>query len=151
MPHVKGVNNHMGSRLTAQSEQIYQIFSVLKRRGLLFHRQPHHGCERMPAFGPYAAGPLRPAGRVSGSFSGSRRSSASSFGSWCGWPGKRARPWESAIPTLPPMRFSRRCCPNCAGRSNWSQRRVWSGRRVGSGSAELGPELPCGPGGGNAA
>jgi len=36
VPHVKGVNNHMGSKLTAYSEQIYQVFSVLKRRGLFF-------------------------------------------------------------------------------------------------------------------
>lgn len=36
LPHVKGVNNHMGSKMTAHSEQIYQVFSVLKRRGLYF-------------------------------------------------------------------------------------------------------------------
>jgi polysaccharide deacetylase 2 family uncharacterized protein YibQ len=36
VPHVQGVNNHMGSKLTAHSEQIYQVFSVLKRRGLFF-------------------------------------------------------------------------------------------------------------------
>ena len=36
VPHIRGVNNHMGSRLTARSEQIYQVFSVLKRRGLYF-------------------------------------------------------------------------------------------------------------------
>ncbi|MBT8332264.1 MAG: divergent polysaccharide deacetylase family protein [Deltaproteobacteria bacterium] len=36
LPNVKGVNNHMGSRLTAESTQLYQIFSVLKKRGLYF-------------------------------------------------------------------------------------------------------------------
>jgi hypothetical protein len=36
VPHVQGVNNHMGSKLTTQSEQIHQVFSVLKRRGLYF-------------------------------------------------------------------------------------------------------------------
>ena len=36
MPGVKGVNNHMGSKLTAESAQMYQIFSVLKQRGLFF-------------------------------------------------------------------------------------------------------------------
>jgi polysaccharide deacetylase 2 family uncharacterized protein YibQ len=36
VPHIQGVNNHMGSRLTARSEQMYQVFSVLKRRGLFF-------------------------------------------------------------------------------------------------------------------
>jgi len=36
VPYVKGVNNHMGSKMTTHSEQIYQVFSVLKRRGLYF-------------------------------------------------------------------------------------------------------------------
>ena len=36
VPHLKGVNNHMGSKLTAESNQIYQIFSVLKKRNLYF-------------------------------------------------------------------------------------------------------------------
>lgn len=36
LPSVKGVNNHMGSKLTAESTQMYQIFSVLKNRGLFF-------------------------------------------------------------------------------------------------------------------
>ena len=36
MPGVRGVNNHMGSKLTAESAQMYQIFSVLKHRGLFF-------------------------------------------------------------------------------------------------------------------
>jgi polysaccharide deacetylase 2 family uncharacterized protein YibQ len=33
---IKGVNNHMGSKLTAESTQMYQIFSILKQRGLFF-------------------------------------------------------------------------------------------------------------------
>jgi polysaccharide deacetylase 2 family uncharacterized protein YibQ len=36
LPGVKGVNNHMGSKLTAESTPMYQIFSVLKHRGLFF-------------------------------------------------------------------------------------------------------------------
>lgn len=37
MPGVKGVNNHMGSRLTAQEVPMKQLFEILKRRGLFFH------------------------------------------------------------------------------------------------------------------
>lgn len=36
VPFIRGVNNHMGSRMTARSTQMYQIFSVLKKRDLFF-------------------------------------------------------------------------------------------------------------------
>ena len=36
VPYIKGVNNHMGSRLTASSDQMNQICSVIKRRQLFF-------------------------------------------------------------------------------------------------------------------
>lgn len=36
VPHAKGVNNHMGSRMTTNSTQLYQIFSILKKRDLFF-------------------------------------------------------------------------------------------------------------------
>lgn len=36
IPNVKGVNNHMGSKLTASSEQMRQIFTILKKRELFF-------------------------------------------------------------------------------------------------------------------
>ncbi len=36
VPHIKGVNNHMGSRVTASSDQMNQIFSVIKKRDLFF-------------------------------------------------------------------------------------------------------------------
>ncbi len=36
LPGAKGVNNHMGSRLTMESTQMYQIFSVFKQRELFF-------------------------------------------------------------------------------------------------------------------
>ena len=36
VPFIKGVNNHMGSKMTTESAQMYQIFSVLKKRGLFF-------------------------------------------------------------------------------------------------------------------
>jgi len=36
VPRVRGVNNHMGSRMTASATQLYQIFSILKKRDLFF-------------------------------------------------------------------------------------------------------------------
>lgn len=36
VPDVKGVNNHMGSKMTAESDRMHQIFTVLKQRGLFF-------------------------------------------------------------------------------------------------------------------
>ena len=36
VPFLKGVNNHMGSKMTKHSDQLYQIFSVLKKRNLFF-------------------------------------------------------------------------------------------------------------------
>ncbi len=36
VPYVKGVNNHMGSRLTTVSTQLYQIFSILKKHDCFF-------------------------------------------------------------------------------------------------------------------
>lgn len=36
VPGIKGVNNHMGSRMTSVSTQMYQIFSILKKRNLYF-------------------------------------------------------------------------------------------------------------------
>jgi polysaccharide deacetylase 2 family uncharacterized protein YibQ len=35
-PFIRGVNNHMGSKMTTLSPQLYQIFSVLKKKGLFF-------------------------------------------------------------------------------------------------------------------
>lgn len=36
MPGIKGINNHMGSRMTEISVQMYQIFSVIKKEKLFF-------------------------------------------------------------------------------------------------------------------
>jgi len=36
IPGIRGVNNHMGSKMTAISSQMYQIFSILKKEGLFF-------------------------------------------------------------------------------------------------------------------
>lgn len=36
VPEAKGVNNHMGSRMTTISTQMYQIFTILKKRHLYF-------------------------------------------------------------------------------------------------------------------
>jgi len=36
VPGVKGVNNHMGSKMTTDSARMYQVFSVLKQQGLFF-------------------------------------------------------------------------------------------------------------------
>ncbi len=36
IPEIKGINNHMGSKMTTNSPQMRQIFSVLKTKGLYF-------------------------------------------------------------------------------------------------------------------
>jgi len=36
IPHFKGVNNHMGSRLTTLPDQMRQVFTVLKKKDLFF-------------------------------------------------------------------------------------------------------------------
>ncbi|MFZ0133882.1 MAG: divergent polysaccharide deacetylase family protein [Desulfobacterales bacterium] len=36
VPGIKGINNHMGSKLTAEAPRLYQVFSVLKQEGLFF-------------------------------------------------------------------------------------------------------------------
>ncbi len=36
IPYISGVNNHMGSRITAMSEKMNQIFTILKKRDLFF-------------------------------------------------------------------------------------------------------------------
>ncbi len=36
VPNLKGVNNHMGSRMTKDPPKIRQVFTVLKKRGLFF-------------------------------------------------------------------------------------------------------------------
>lgn len=36
VPHVVGVNNHMGSKITANSDQMNQIFTILKKEKLFF-------------------------------------------------------------------------------------------------------------------
>ncbi len=36
VPLIKGVNNHMGSKMTTVSVQLYQIFSILKQKNLFF-------------------------------------------------------------------------------------------------------------------
>lgn len=36
VPYIRGVNNHMGSKLTTYSDQMNQIFTILKKRGLFF-------------------------------------------------------------------------------------------------------------------
>ena len=36
VPGASGVNNHMGSKMTAVSSQMYQVFSILKKEGLFF-------------------------------------------------------------------------------------------------------------------
>ena len=36
IPSIRGVNNHMGSKITAESDRMNQIFSILKKRDLFF-------------------------------------------------------------------------------------------------------------------
>jgi polysaccharide deacetylase 2 family uncharacterized protein YibQ len=36
VPFIVGVNNHMGSKMTASSTHMYQVFTILRKRGLYF-------------------------------------------------------------------------------------------------------------------
>ena len=36
VPHIQGVNNHMGSKMTAMADQMRQVFTILKKRNLFF-------------------------------------------------------------------------------------------------------------------
>ncbi len=48
VPGIVGVNNHMGSRLTASAEKMRQVFTVLKKEGLFFidsRTSPDSKCE----------------------------------------------------------------------------------------------------------
>lgn len=36
IPHVVGVNNHMGSKITASEPKVHQLFTILKKRNLFF-------------------------------------------------------------------------------------------------------------------
>lgn len=36
VPDAVGVNNHMGSRMTSESTRMYQVFSILRKKGLFF-------------------------------------------------------------------------------------------------------------------
>ncbi|MFW6081362.1 MAG: divergent polysaccharide deacetylase family protein [Desulfosalsimonas sp.] len=36
LPHVRGVNNHMGSKMSEESAHMNQIFSIVKKRGLYY-------------------------------------------------------------------------------------------------------------------
>jgi polysaccharide deacetylase 2 family uncharacterized protein YibQ len=36
LPSIKGANNHMGSKMTTMSNQMYQVFSILKKRNLYY-------------------------------------------------------------------------------------------------------------------
>ncbi len=58
VPGVSGVNNHMGSRLTTEATQMYQIFTILKKRDLfLWIPSPHtvHSAEQRPACSSYGS------------------------------------------------------------------------------------------------
>lgn len=36
VPYIKGINNHMGSRITSNSTQMYQVFTAIKKKDLYF-------------------------------------------------------------------------------------------------------------------
>lgn len=36
VPHIQGVNNHMGSKMTTMADQMRQVFTILKKRDLFF-------------------------------------------------------------------------------------------------------------------
>ena len=53
IPGICGVNNHMGSKTTTMSDEMNQIFTVLKKRGLFFIDSRTNGSHFKPVFGPF--------------------------------------------------------------------------------------------------
>ncbi len=72
VPYIKGVNNHMGSRLTASSDQMNQILSSIKKRDLFFIDSRTTTEQPGALIRPAVSGALCRTRRVSGQCPGTR-------------------------------------------------------------------------------